>query len=197
MHLKLRNQQPKTLQYIYKLPYQNPMGSANQKTVINTHIKKKKQEFPSWLSRNKSNRNHEVAGSIPGLTQWVKIWCCHELWCRSQTWLGSCIVTVASSCSWFDPRLGTSTCHRRGPKKEKENENTTLNIVSKSQKRKRRKYSNINKFKTIKKMAISARISITTLSINWLIFPLKTETSWIDTKTRPVYMLLTRDPLQT
>ena len=27
-------------------------------------------------------RNHEVVGSIPSLAQWVKIWCCHELWCR-------------------------------------------------------------------------------------------------------------------
>ena len=24
-------------------------------------------------------------GSIPGLTQWVKDWCCHELWCRLAT----------------------------------------------------------------------------------------------------------------
>ena len=31
-----------------------------------------------------ANRNHEVAGSIPGFAQWDK-----ELWCRSQTWLGS------------------------------------------------------------------------------------------------------------
>ena len=42
-------------------------------------------------------RNHEVVGSIPGLTQWVRslaslgglrIQHCCELWCRSQTWLG-------------------------------------------------------------------------------------------------------------
>ena len=34
--------------------------------------------------------NHEVAGSIPGLVQWISIWRCHELWCRSQMRLGSC-----------------------------------------------------------------------------------------------------------
>ena len=34
-------------------------------------------------------RNHEVVGLTPGLAQWLRIWYCHELWCRSQTWLGS------------------------------------------------------------------------------------------------------------
>ena len=29
-------------------------------------------EFPSWCSGNESDQEHEVAGSIPGLTQWVK-----------------------------------------------------------------------------------------------------------------------------
>ena len=40
-----------------------------------------------WLTNR--NRNHEVAGSIPGLAQWVK-----ELWYRLQTWLGSRIAVV-------------------------------------------------------------------------------------------------------
>ena len=44
--------------------------------------------------------NHEVADLIPGLAQWVKDQCCHELWCRSQIWLGFCVaVAVAVSCS--------------------------------------------------------------------------------------------------
>ena len=28
-------------------------------------------EFPSWRSGNNPTRSHEVAGMIPGLTQWV------------------------------------------------------------------------------------------------------------------------------
>ena len=43
-----------------------------------------------WLTN--PTRNHEVAGSIPALAQWVNdpvIRCCHELWCRLQTRLGS------------------------------------------------------------------------------------------------------------
>ena len=40
-----------------------------------------------WLTN--PTRNHDVAGLIPGLAQWVKDLHCHELWCRSQTRLRS------------------------------------------------------------------------------------------------------------
>jgi len=36
-----------------------------------------------WLTN--PTRNHEVAGSVPALAQWVTIRRCRELWCRLQT----------------------------------------------------------------------------------------------------------------
>ena len=37
-------------------------------------------------SETNPTRNREVAGSIPGLLSGLRIQCCSELWCRSQTW---------------------------------------------------------------------------------------------------------------
>ena len=45
-----------------------------------------------WLMN--LTKNHEVVGSIPGLARWVKDLRCPELWCRSQTWLGSRIAVA-------------------------------------------------------------------------------------------------------
>ena len=45
-----------------------------------------------WLTN--PTGTHEVAGSIPGLTQWVEDLGCYELWCRSQTQLESHIAVA-------------------------------------------------------------------------------------------------------
>ena len=45
---------------------------------------------------------HKDEGSVPGLTQWVGIRCCHELWCRTQMRLRSC-VAVAMVSAWELP----------------------------------------------------------------------------------------------
>ena len=75
-------------------------------------------------------RNHTVAGSTPSLAQWVKDLSCHELWCRSQIRLGSCVaVAVVQACSYssdWTPSLGTSIRCRCGPKKQTNKKNVHL-----------------------------------------------------------------------
>ena len=45
MHLKLRDQQLKTIMYTYRLLYQNLMVTATEKFIIDKQIKKKKEEW--------------------------------------------------------------------------------------------------------------------------------------------------------
>ena len=72
---------------------------------------------------------YEDAGVIPGLAQWVQG---SELWCWLPTQLGSGVavaVTLAGGCSSDStPSLGTSICHRCGPKKRKQNKQTNKNV---------------------------------------------------------------------
>ena len=80
-----------------------------------------------WLTN--TTRSHEAAGSSPGRAQWHG----SELWGRSQTRLGSGVAVAEVWASGYSsdstPRLGTSICHRCGPRKKEE------------KKEKQRKYS--------------------------------------------------------
>ena len=93
--------------------------------IANRDIKKLTQGV-SFVAQQLTypTRIHEVADSIPGLNQWIKIQSCCELWYRSQMRLGSRIamaVVQASGCSSNStPSLGISMCHRSSPKKKKE-----------------------------------------------------------------------------
>ena len=61
---------------------------------------------------------------------------CHELWCRSQTRLGSrvavAVVQDGSYSSDLTPSLGTSICHGNGPRKGRKTKNkqTNKNTIS-------------------------------------------------------------------
>ena len=62
MHLKLRDQQLKTILYIYRLLYQNFMVTTNQKSVIDTHTNKKKQSKQNVKDSHQITREQKRKG---------------------------------------------------------------------------------------------------------------------------------------
>ena len=62
----------------------------------------------------------------------LRIWHCHELWCRLEMWLISGMaVAVASCCSSnYIPSLGTSICHSCGPNKQTNKQTKMHNTIS-------------------------------------------------------------------
>ena len=73
---------------------------------------------------------------VPSLASFsgLSIWHCHELWCRLQMRLGSCVaVAVVLGQQHWTPSLGASMCHRYGPKKLNQNQNKTKKQVTKDE----------------------------------------------------------------
>ena len=73
----------------YGIPTQSRDASPGHRPGPNFHSKRHMRSSRHGSVVNNPTRNYEVAGSIPDLAQWVGIWCCHELWCRSQKRLRS------------------------------------------------------------------------------------------------------------
>ena len=74
-----------------------------------------------WLTT--PTRNHEVAVRSLALLSGLRIWRCHELWCRLQTWLGFRVAMSLASAGIYSsnwtPSLGTSVCRGSSPRNGK------------------------------------------------------------------------------
>ena len=87
-------------------------------------LKTHHREFPCWCNGNgiQLETMRLLVRSL-ALLSGLRIQRCHELLCRLQTWLRSGVaVTVAKASSYrsnWTPSLGTSICHRWGPRKDK------------------------------------------------------------------------------
>ena len=95
-----------------------------------------------------------MRGSVPVLAQWVRIRCCHELWCTLQTQLGSLVavaVVKASSCSSnWTPSLGTSICLQCSPKKTKDKEKGRREASQLRQKKLSKRKLSLKVYKNVK-----------------------------------------------
>ena len=92
-----------------------------KKTGQMTCAKTKKREFRYGAVETNPTRNHEIAGQISGLDQWVKVrallWAVLQISDTAQILLCCGCGQAGRYSSDQTPRLGTSTCRRCGPKK--------------------------------------------------------------------------------
>ena len=116
---------------IWPLAWESPYAAG-------TALKRQRQinKMSTWSSHHGSASMRSQVWSLASLGG-LRIWHCHELWCRLQTRLRSGIAVVvakASSCSSdLTPSLGISICCKCGPKKKRNNKD------KKKQKKKKKK----------------------------------------------------------
>ena len=69
-------------------------------------------------------RNHKFAGLIPGLTQWVGIWHCCELWYRSAA------AALIRPLAWEPPYAASAALKRKNNNNINNNNNNSSEVSS-------------------------------------------------------------------
>ena len=94
MHLKLKDQQRKTILFLYRLLYQNLMVTANWKSTLDTQKQKRnpnttlKLVIKSWEQKKKGRKIiYKTKSNIikNGTRQWEFV-----IWLGTQTWVELC-----------------------------------------------------------------------------------------------------------
>ena len=123
---------------------QKHYASERSQTHILLKCNSRTNKTNLWLKKIRSScrgavemnptRSHEVAGLIPGLTQWLRIWHRDELWCRSHIgldpvllwlWCRSLATAPIGPLAWEPPNAMGS-----GPRKGKKTKKKRTQNVS-------------------------------------------------------------------